>query len=63
MWSRINLAKEGLFSKVIMLSERLKDVFVEMDTSCDLITFSISPQAFTLSTSGSAGESTSEVSI
>ncbi len=32
-------------------------------SSCDLIEFSIEPQAFTLSTSCSAGESTSEVSV
>ena len=28
-----------VLSKVIMVSERLKDVFIEMDTSCDVITF------------------------
>ena len=50
-----------VLSKVIMVSERLKDVFIEMDTSCDVITFSITAHVFGLSTSGSAGYSTSEV--
>lgn len=56
-----NFAKANIISKVIMVSERLKDVFMEMDTSCELISFTITSHLFSLATAGSAGDSTAEI--